>query len=95
MNHLFRDTTGPALCPQGCVVCIGAFDGLHLGHRALVGYAVARARVLVPAVGLSFEPLPREFFAAAQLPPRLMLPRQGRGPARTGLRWCGSVALQC
>ncbi len=76
MNHLFRDTTGPALCPQGCVVCIGAFDGLHLGHRALVGHAVARARVLgVPAVGLSFEPLPREFFAAAQLPPRLMLPR--------------------
>jgi riboflavin kinase/FMN adenylyltransferase len=29
----------------------------------------------VPAVGLSFEPLPREFFASAQLPPRLMLPR--------------------
>ena len=76
MNFLFRDAIGTARCPQGSVVCIGAFDGLHLGHRALVGHAVARARTLgVPAVGLSFEPLPREFFASGQLPPRLMLPR--------------------
>jgi riboflavin kinase/FMN adenylyltransferase len=76
MNFLFRDAIGTARCPQGSVVCIGAFDGLHLGHRALVGHAVARARALgVPAVGLSFEPLPREFFASGQWPPRLMLPR--------------------
>ncbi len=64
------------MCPQGSVVCIGAFDGLHLGHRALVDRAVARARALrVPAVALSFEPLPREFFAGDLKPPRLMLPR--------------------
>ena len=76
MNRLFRDADGGALFPQGSVVCIGAFDGLHLGHRALVGRAVARARALgVPAVALSFEPLPREFFAKDAKPPRLMLPR--------------------
>lgn len=76
MKLLFRDATGQALCPQGSVVCIGAFDGLHLGHRALVGRAVERARVLgVPAVAVSFEPLPREFFAREGKPPRLMLPR--------------------
>lgn len=76
MTQLFRDTYGRALCAQGSVVCIGAFDGLHKGHRALVGHAVARARGLgLPAVALSFEPLPREFFAKGQLPPRLMLPR--------------------
>lgn len=58
------------------MVCIGAFDGLHLGHQALVRHAVARARVLdVPALALSFEPLPREFFAAGDPPPRLLLPR--------------------
>jgi riboflavin kinase/FMN adenylyltransferase len=58
------------------VACIGAFDGLHLGHRALVRQAVARARELgVPAVAVSFEPLPREFFAKGEKPPRLMLPR--------------------
>lgn len=76
MNRLFRDVAGGPLCPDGSVVCIGAFDGLHPGHRALVRHAVARARVLgVPAVALSFEPLPREFFAPADPPPRLQLPR--------------------
>ncbi|NLW97822.1 bifunctional riboflavin kinase/FAD synthetase [Luteimonas wenzhouensis] len=76
MSRLFRDVDGGALCPSGSVVCIGAFDGLHLGHRALVRHAVARARERgVEAVALSFEPLPREYFAQAAPPPRLMLPR--------------------
>ena len=75
MNRLFRDAEGRVLTPQGSVACIGAFDGLHLGHRALVGRAVARARELgVPAVALGFEPLPRELFATGNKPPRLMLP---------------------
>lgn len=75
-SRLFRDLDGGLLCPQGSVVCIGAFDGLHLGHRALVRQAVARAKALgVPAVALSFEPLPRELFAPAAPPPRLTLPR--------------------
>src|SRR5690625_556139 len=76
MIRLFRDVDGGPVCPGGSVVCIGAFDGLHLGHRALVGRAVERARALgVPAVAVGFEPLPREFFAPAEPPPRLMLPR--------------------
>lgn len=76
MSRLFRDVEGGPLCPQGSVVCIGAFDGLHLGHRALVRHAVGRARELgVSAVALSFEPLPREFFARDGTPARLLLPR--------------------
>ncbi len=76
MIRLFRDVQGGCLHPDGSVVCIGAFDGLHLGHRALVRHAVARARALgLPAVALSFEPLPREFFARGEPPPRLTLPR--------------------
>lgn len=76
MGRLFRDVDGGVLFPQGSVVCIGAFDGLHLGHRALVRRAVARARELgLPAVALSFEPLPREFFARTNPPPRLTLAR--------------------
>lgn len=76
MNRPFRDVQGGPLCPQGSVVCIGAFDGLHLGHRALLRHVVARARALrVPAAALGFEPLPREFFARDARPPRLMLPR--------------------
>ena len=76
MKQLFRDVDGGPLCPEGSVACIGAFDGLHLGHRALVGHAAMRARALgVPLAALSFEPLPREFFARGTPPPRLMLPR--------------------
>jgi riboflavin kinase/FMN adenylyltransferase len=76
MTELFRDVAGDALCPQGSVVCIGAFDGLHRGHQALVGRAAARAREAgLPAVAVSFEPLPREYFAPADPPARLSLPR--------------------
>ena len=87
MTELFRDLDGRPLCPNGSVVCIGAFDGLHIGHRALVARAVARARDLgVPAVALSFEPLPREFFAGGSPPPRLQLPRMKlRGFAALGV----------
>ena len=76
MSRLFRDVEGGPRCPHGSVVCIGAFDGLHLGHQALVRRTVSRARELgLPAVALSFEPLPREFFARGNPPPRLLLPR--------------------
>ena len=76
MNLLFRDIGGASPTPAGSVVCIGAFDGLHLGHRALVDRAASHARALgVEAVALSFEPLPREFFGRASPPPRLSLPR--------------------
>lgn len=80
MSRLFRDVEGGPRCPHGSVVCIGAFDGLHLGHQALVRHALVRARALdVPCVVLSFEPLPREFFAPNDPPPRLMLPRTKAG----------------
>ena len=76
MSRLFRDIADETRCPRGSVVCIGAFDGLHLGHQALVKRAVARARALdLPAVALSFEPLPRELFARGAPPPRLLSPR--------------------
>ncbi|MDQ3268946.1 MAG: bifunctional riboflavin kinase/FAD synthetase [Pseudomonadota bacterium] len=81
MNRLFRDVECGPGNPHGSVVCIGAFDGLHLGHQALVRHAVARARALsapgapVESVVLSFEPLPREYFAGGSPPPRLLLPR--------------------
>ncbi|RXR08332.1 bifunctional riboflavin kinase/FAD synthetase [Pseudoxanthomonas composti] len=76
MSRLFRDVDGGVLTPHGSVVCIGAFDGLHLGHRALMRHAHARARALgLPLVALTFEPLPREFFLPDAPPPRLSLPR--------------------
>ena len=77
MKFLFRDTRGPRLCPRGAVIAIGAFDGLHRGHQALVGRALARARALgCAAVLLGFEPLPREFFGRGGRLPRLTTARE-------------------
>ncbi len=87
MDKLFRDVEGDCIAPQGSVVCIGAFDGLHRGHQALVGHVRARARALgLKAVALSFEPLPREYFAPADPPARLLLPRaRFEGLCRLGM----------
>lgn len=55
---------GPALDRlRGAVVAIGNFDGVHRGHRAVIGAALARARTAQrPAAALTFEPHPRSFF---------------------------------
>jgi riboflavin kinase/FMN adenylyltransferase len=57
---------------RDCVVTIGSFDGLHLGHWALVERLRAHAaRLALPAMMVTFEPLPREFLQAANPPARL------------------------
>ena len=58
---------------RGCVATIGAFDGVHLGHRALLAQLITRGRELsLPSAVVCFEPLPREYFAPREAPPRLM-----------------------
>ncbi|MDR6953584.1 riboflavin kinase/FMN adenylyltransferase [Ancylobacter sp. 3268] len=45
------------------VVAIGNFDGVHRGHRAVIGVAVRRAHAAgKPALALTFEPHPRAYF---------------------------------
>ena len=65
------ETTSPvALSP--CVLTIGNFDGVHLGHQAMLTQVrdIARAQNLGAAV-MIFEPQPREFFAPDKAPARL------------------------
>ena len=55
-----------------CVLTIGNFDGVHLGHQAMLAqmHALAKERKLSSAV-MIFEPQPREFFAPESAPARL------------------------
>ncbi len=58
---------------DGSVVTIGAFDGLHLGHQRLLEHVLAESKCRsLPSVVMSFEPTPKEFFAADKPPARLM-----------------------
>jgi riboflavin kinase/FMN adenylyltransferase len=57
---------------RGAVAAIGNFDGVHLGHRAVLEATVALARRLGrPAGVITFEPHPRRFFRPAEPPFRL------------------------
>ncbi len=57
---------------RGCVATIGNFDGVHLGHQAVLGQLAEKAAELnLPSVVITFEPYPQEFFAHGAVPPRL------------------------
>lgn len=63
---------------RGCVATIGNFDGVHLGHQAiLTQLAEPAARLRLPRLVITFEPQPQEFFAGPAVPPaRLMRLRE-------------------
>jgi riboflavin kinase/FMN adenylyltransferase len=55
------------------VATIGAFDGVHLGHQAVIRQLQKKAAELkLPTVVIVFEPLPREYLAPLEAPARLM-----------------------
>jgi riboflavin kinase/FMN adenylyltransferase len=57
---------------SGCVATIGNFDGVHLGHQAILQELKSKGEEhQLPTVVMMFEPQPREFFAADQAPARL------------------------
>ena len=87
----------PERAAQSSVLTIGNFDGVHRGHQALLKMLTDKARSLaLPAVVLTFEPHPREYFFPASAPARLASLREkllllaGCGVDRTA-PGCGSV----
>jgi riboflavin kinase/FMN adenylyltransferase len=61
---VIRDTTPAADIPKGSVVAMGNFDGVHLGHRAVIEAALQMGRAHGrPALAVTFEPHPRRFFS--------------------------------
>lgn len=58
--------------PQGCALTIGNFDGVHRGHQAMLALLTSEARHRdLPACVMTFEPHPRDFFAARSGKPEL------------------------
>jgi riboflavin kinase/FMN adenylyltransferase len=55
--------------PRPSAVALGVFDGVHLGHRAILGLAVARARDAgLTAVACTFDPHPMEVLQPDRAP---------------------------
>ncbi|GAA5446043.1 bifunctional riboflavin kinase/FMN adenylyltransferase [Microbulbifer sp. NBRC 101763] len=58
---------------RGSVATIGSFDGVHLGHQAIISQLGQRALEQgLPSVAIIFEPQPHEFFSSDKAPARLM-----------------------
>jgi riboflavin kinase / FMN adenylyltransferase len=65
---------------RGCVATIGNYDGVHLGHQAVLqALAQESLRFEVPSLVMTFEPTSREFFTPESAPPRIqaLLERAG------------------
>lgn len=72
MNWLVGAESLQGAFPDGCAVTLGVFDGVHLGHHALIEATVSWARRHgVPAVALTFEPHPAAILSPEHCPPML------------------------
>ena len=70
--QLFRGLPDAADHPRPIALTIGNFDGVHLGHQAMLTRLTEAAEDLgLPSAVLTFDPHPREFFAPGAAPPRL------------------------
>ena len=57
---------------RGCVATIGAFDGVHRGHQAVISQLLEKSvELALPSIVIVFEPLPREYFSPLNAPARL------------------------
>ncbi len=62
---------------NGCVLTIGNFDGVHLGHQNVIKKLAERGKVLdLPVVIMTFEAQPLEYFLGDNAPSRLMCLRE-------------------
>ena len=87
---VFRGFNHAALAPA-CAVTIGNFDGVHRGHQAMLALLRAEAAQRgIPSCVLTFEPHPRDFFAATGGNPQLAPARIGTLRDKlTNLAHCG------
>jgi len=73
--RVIRDNPGEQVL-RSAVVTIGNFDGIHLGHQALIRHCESLAGDDRPIAVVTFEPLPQAWFNPQAAPARLMSVRQ-------------------
>jgi riboflavin kinase / FMN adenylyltransferase len=74
----FSDIKDQQLSLTGSVVTLGNFDGIHLGHQALIHHTVEEAKRLgYPSIVVTFEPHPLKVLAPERAP-RLLLTYQDK-----------------
>lgn len=72
MKKIIRGFHNLSASPAGCVATIGNFDGVHLGHQAVLNQLAMKGDTLgLPVVIITFEPQPNEFFSHDKAPARL------------------------
>lgn len=60
-----------------CVLTIGNYDGIHLGHQTLINHVISESRSLqVESAVITFEPHPKEFFSPQKAPQRVISLRE-------------------
>src|SRR5271154_2491286 len=70
--HLIRGLPPAGLLTGGMALTVGTYDGLHLGHQALLRRLRGHAeRLGVPTLMVTFEPMPREYLTPDTPPARL------------------------
>jgi phosphoribosyl 1,2-cyclic phosphate phosphodiesterase len=87
--HTAEDWAGHfAASGRGSVLAIGNFDGIHLGHQAILRAAVLRAQETgAVATALTFDPSPRKVLRPESAPPRLSTNAQR-------MEWFGVAGLE-
>jgi riboflavin kinase / FMN adenylyltransferase len=86
--RIFRHTAGLPDAMRDGIVTIGNFDGVHLGHQAVVGEAAREAaRRDAPMTVVTFEPHPRRFFRPDDPPFELT-------PLRSKVRWLQALGVE-
>ena len=71
--RIIRDTTFIDPSDRGAAAAIGNFDGVHIGHQAVIDLTREAAKTVGAPLGImTFEPHPRSYFSRDEMPFRLM-----------------------
>ena len=94
--QIFRHLSDPAFQVTESVITLGNFDGIHLGHQALIKGAVADAKQLGRcSIVLTFEPHPLRVLAPERAPPHFGMPERDAASGNEARNRVRKASFQC